>query len=45
LGTLTVTDGAHTAAITLVGQYLASEFHSGADGGLGTAITYHGLLV
>jgi hypothetical protein len=44
-GTLTVSDGAHTAAITLVGVYMTSDFHSGPDGGLGTAITYHPLLV
>jgi hypothetical protein len=44
-GTLTVSDGAHTAAITLIGLYQASAFHSGPDAGPGTAITYHELLV
>jgi hypothetical protein len=39
-GTLTVSDGAHTAAITLLGQFMANAFHSEPDGGLGTAITY-----
>ena len=43
-GTLTVSDGVHTAAITLIGVYQASAFHSGPDAGLGTAITYHELL-
>ena len=40
-GTLTVSDGVHTAAITLLGQYMASAFQPGSDGGVGTAITYH----
>ena len=39
-GKLTVSDGTHTAAITLLGQYMANGFHSASDGGLGTAITY-----
>jgi hypothetical protein len=39
-GTLTVSDGAHSAAITLLGQFMANAFHPGPDGGLGTAITY-----
>jgi hypothetical protein len=39
-GTLTVSDGAHTAAITLLGQYMANAFHPGSDGGPGTAIVY-----
>jgi hypothetical protein len=39
-GTLTVSDGVHTAAITLLGQYMASAFHPASDGGMGTAITY-----
>jgi hypothetical protein len=40
-GTLNVTDGAHSAAIALFGQFVAAGFHTAADsGGLGTAITY-----
>ena len=39
-GKLTVSDGVHTAAITLLGQYIANGFHSTSDGGVGTAITY-----
>jgi hypothetical protein len=39
-GTLTVSDGAHTAAITLLGQFMANAFHPGPDAGLGTAIIY-----
>ncbi len=38
-GTLTVSDGAHNAAITLFGQFVASQFHPASDGGAGTAIT------
>ena len=30
-GTLTVTDGTHSATVTLVGAYSAGSFHSGAD--------------
>jgi hypothetical protein len=37
-GTLTVTDGAHTANITLLGQYMASQFTSASDGHGGTLI-------
>ena len=40
-GTLTVSDGVHTAAISLIGVYMENAFHPGADGGLGTAIAYH----
>ncbi len=40
-GTLTVSDGVHTAAITLLGQYMATAFQPGSDGGVGTAVTYH----
>jgi hypothetical protein len=40
-GTLTVSDGVHMAAITLLGQYMANAFHPVSDGGIGTAITYH----
>jgi hypothetical protein len=39
-GTLTVSDGVHTAAITLLGQFTANGFQSAPDGGVGTAITY-----
>ena len=39
-GKLSVSDGVHTAAITLLGQYLANGFHQVSDGGVGTAITY-----
>jgi hypothetical protein len=31
-GTLTVTDGVHTANITPFGQYMASQFTSASDG-------------
>jgi hypothetical protein len=37
-GTLTVTDGVHTANITLLGQYMASQFTSASDGHGGTLI-------
>ena len=37
-GTLTVTDGTHTAHITLVGIYTAASFTHGNDGGGGTLI-------
>jgi len=37
-GTLTVTDGTHTANIALLGNYLASTFVTSADGHGGTAI-------
>ena len=39
-GKLNVSDGVHTAAITLLGQFMANGFHSASDGGVGTAITY-----
>jgi autotransporter passenger strand-loop-strand repeat protein len=40
-GTLNVTAGTHSAAITLFGQFVAAGFHTATDsGGLGTAITY-----
>jgi hypothetical protein len=38
-GTLSVTDGAHTAKIALFGNYLASTFVASSDGHGGTAIT------
>jgi autotransporter passenger strand-loop-strand repeat protein len=37
-GTLTVTDGVNTASITLLGQYMASQFTSASDGHGGTVI-------
>ena len=39
-GTLTVTDGIHTASIQLLGQYTASEFTAASDGNGGTLITF-----
>ena len=39
-GTLTVTDGVHTASIQLLGQYTASEFAAASDGHGGTLITF-----
>ena len=39
-GTLTVTDGVHTASIQLLGQYMASEFVAASDGHGGTIITF-----
>jgi fibronectin-binding autotransporter adhesin len=38
-GTLTVTDGTHTAAIALLGNYMASTLVAGADGHGGTLVT------
>jgi hypothetical protein len=38
-GTLTVTDGTHTANITLLGQYTAAGFTATSDGHGGTIIT------
>jgi large repetitive protein len=40
-GTLSVTDGAHTANITLLGQFDAASFQESADNKDGTFITYH----
>jgi hypothetical protein len=40
-GTLTVTDGQHTANIALLGQYMAGSFATSADGHGGTLITEH----
>jgi hypothetical protein len=37
-GTLTVTDGTHSANIALLGNYLASTFVASSDGHGGTAI-------
>jgi Ca2+-binding RTX toxin-like protein len=39
-GALTVSDGTHSASITLDGLFSANNFHTAADGA-GTAITYH----
>jgi hypothetical protein len=42
-GTLTVTDGTHSAAITLFGQFMAIGFHTAPDGPgptAGTNVTY-----
>jgi autotransporter passenger strand-loop-strand repeat protein len=38
-GTLTATDGIHTASITLLGQYTAASFTSASDGASGTQIS------
>jgi hypothetical protein len=41
-GTLTVSDGVHTASLLLLGQYVAGNFHMASDGNLpnaGTLIT------
>src|SRR5207302_8414813 len=42
-GTLSVTDGIHTANITLLGQYDAAGFQTEADKTTGTLISYHDL--
>lgn len=39
-GVLTVSDGAHTANIELLGIYAADEFNIAADAHLGTLVTY-----
>jgi hypothetical protein len=39
-GTLPMSDGTHTASITLVGQYAAEGFGIGADSGSGTLLTH-----
>ena len=38
-GTLTVTDGTHTANLTLLGQYSTADFTLASDGVGGTLIT------
>ena len=38
-GTLSVTDGAHTANLTLLGQYSTANFSIASDGHGGTIIT------
>jgi hypothetical protein len=40
-GTLSVTDGAHTANIALLGQYDPAGFQAEADKATGTLISYH----
>jgi hypothetical protein len=42
-GTLSVTDGAHTANIGLLGQFDSAGFQEEADKGIGTLISYHHL--
>jgi hypothetical protein len=39
-GTLTVSDGTHTANILLHGQYDPAAFHLAADSGIGVVVTY-----
>ena len=38
-GTLTVTDGTHTASLTLLGQYSTGNFNLASDGHGGTIVT------
>jgi autotransporter-associated beta strand protein len=38
-GTLTVSDGTHNAAIALLGQYMAGDFHTASDFHGGTLVT------
>ena len=38
-GTLTVSDGTHTASIALLGQYMAASFATASDGHGGTLVT------
>jgi hypothetical protein len=38
-GTLTVSDGIHSANLALLGQYTAASFVAGSDGHSGTTIT------
>jgi hypothetical protein len=40
-GTLSVTDGVHTANIAFLGQYDAAGFQTEADKNTGTLISYH----
>src|SRR5439155_17092802 len=39
-GTLTVSDGTHTASLALLGQYAAADFVSASDGQGGTLVTH-----
>jgi hypothetical protein len=41
IGQLEVTDGEHTAHVTLAGNYDAVNFHVANDGGTGTTVTYN----
>jgi large repetitive protein len=43
-GTLTVSDGTHTANVALLGQFSADGFQAEDDRHLGTQITYHPLV-
>jgi hypothetical protein len=43
-GTLRVSDGAHAAKITLLGNYLASAFVASSDGHGGTSVTEAAVL-
>ena len=38
-GTLSVNDGTHAANLTLLGQYVAGQFHIASDGAAGTLVT------
>ena len=40
-GSVTVSDGIHTASIALLGNYMASTFVAASDGHGGTEITVH----
>ena len=40
-GTLSLTDGTHSANVTIFGAWTASGFHVGADSGGAALITYH----
>jgi hypothetical protein len=44
-GTLSVTDGAHTVNIALLGQYATGSFTTAADDTIGTLLTYKDHLV
>ncbi len=44
-GSLTISDGAHSASIALLGNYMASTFVAASDGHSGTTITVHPDLV
>jgi len=44
-GTLTVTDGVHTANVALLGQYSADGFAAEADATSGTLLSYKDHLI
>jgi hypothetical protein len=44
-GTLTVSNGAQTASLALLGQYAAAGFQTATDPGTGTIVTYDPNLV